>query len=292
MSVWNMMHPTEEEKNLILTALETVQFSQQGYYYMGNEKITFENAQYHGFEQVIAYSPQELCELRSVGTWKTNVHCSETCRIRVMDLDSFEAAKGMDRPLVFNFANARRPGGGFLHGGRAQEEALCRAGTLYLSLSSAEAEKMYRYNRDHPSPVDSDYMLLSPKVCVFRNPIGELLNEPYYVSVISASAPDRIYKASQVEPKALEKTIRTRLQNLFMVAVLHGYRSLVLGAWGCGAFGNDVNDVSRCFYDVLIREGFARYFDTIVFAVFRDSEKLWVFRQCFAQASMYHMISE
>lgn len=50
--------------------------------------------------------------------------------------------------------------------------------------------EMYRYNRKNPSPVDSDYMLLSPNVCVFRGTDGVLLDEPYSVSVFTIPAPN------------------------------------------------------------------------------------------------------
>lgn len=49
-----------------------------------------------------------------------------------------------------NFANAQFPGGGFRLCATAQEEALCRMGTLlYASITSEKAKEMYQYNRRH-----------------------------------------------------------------------------------------------------------------------------------------------
>ena len=48
------------------------------------------------------------------------------------------------RPLALNFANGVHPGGGFLNGGRAQEEVLCRSSALYLTLVSRASQSSRR----------------------------------------------------------------------------------------------------------------------------------------------------
>lgn len=67
-------------------------------------------------------------------------------RIRIISDDSFAAAKDIEACLVMNFANAYNAGGCFLAGGDAQEEALCRASTLYASIGSEQASGMYLFN--------------------------------------------------------------------------------------------------------------------------------------------------
>jgi len=68
------------------------------------------------------------------------------------------------RPLALNFANGVHPGGGFLHGARAQEEVLCRSSALYHTLAG---DPMYEEHRsrdlpDSTSPHISSALLRGP----------------------------------------------------------------------------------------------------------------------------------
>jgi uncharacterized protein (TIGR02452 family) len=47
----------------------------------------------------------------------------------------------------------------------------------------------------------------------------------------------------------------------------HGHRVLVLGAWGCGAFGNDATLVADAFAAWLEGPRFRGCFEHVVFAV-------------------------
>ena len=46
-----------------------------------------------------------------------------------------------------------------------------------------------------------------------------------------------------------EKLLYTRIIGMLKVAAYYGYKNLVLGAWGCGAFGNDALVLARLFND-------------------------------------------
>lgn len=55
---------------------------------------------------------------------------------------------------------------------------------------------------------------------------------------------------------------------MFRIAAKHGHRNLILGAWGCGAFGNNPNDVASDFKTVLVDEHYGKFFDEVCFAVY------------------------
>ena len=57
-----------------------------------------------------------------------------------------------------------------------------------------------------------------------------------------------------------------------MRAAAERCQALVLGAWGCGAFGNDPVKVSALFYKALYEERLAFFFKEIVFAVLDHSD--------------------
>ena len=233
------------------------------------------------FDYVEIYSPADGEELLKEDI--SELFDGELCRISVTNKDSFQAAAAFKDPLVMNFANAHVAGGGFKLGANAQEEALCRCSTLYASISSSKAGEMYRYNNTHLSRVESDYMLLSPDVCVFRDNGGELLPQPFHASVITVPAPNKRGAALFAGEKKIAETMTRRIRIMLRIAAKHGYKALVLGAWGCGAFGNSAKKVSGYFRDVLIGEQYGRCFDEVCFAIYGspDGENITAFADTF-----------
>jgi len=164
--------------------------------------------------------------------------------------------------VVLNFASATSPGGGFLVGARAQEEYLARSSCPYQCICD---NPMYAFHRSHYDPFYSDTILYSPEVPVIRDDDGALLEEPYTVSIITSPA----VNASKVPPerrKDISPVMWRRILKVLGVGAAHDHDGIVLGAWGCGAFGNDGSVISGLFCKAL-KSNFRGVFRHVVFAI-------------------------
>lgn len=83
--------------------------------------------------------------------------------------------EGIENPVTLVFASAKNPGGGFLTGSNAQEEAICRASALYHCIKGAE---MYARNKrsEYKTCIYLHDMQYSPKVPIFRDGQENLLS--------------------------------------------------------------------------------------------------------------------
>ncbi|MBR1771045.1 MAG: TIGR02452 family protein [Lachnospiraceae bacterium] len=267
--------------NNIEIAKQTMKITKEKAYEISGKRIDLPEMDFRAVE---VFSPKAGKDLLA---WDISEKFGERmCRISVVNEDSFQAARRFEKPFVMNFANAHTPGGGFLLGANAQEEALCRCSTLYASITSKAASEMYVYNNTRLASVESDYMLLSPQVCVFRNERYEL-SEPekiFQTAVITIPAPNRFGAAIMASGKLIEETMVRRIRIMLRIAAKKGYRNLILGAWGCGAFGNKPGDVSGYFQKVLIEEEYGRCFDEVCFAIYgsTDGKNITAFRERFS----------
>ena len=141
------------------------------------------------------------------------------------------------------------------NGAQAQEEALCRASALYTCL--LEARGFYDHHRAHRDPFYTDRVIHSPGVPVFRDDRGRLLDEPYTAGFLTAAAPNAgvIRRTAPQRTAELPHALAARAERVLETAVAHGYRRLVLGAWGCGVFQNDPAQVAGAFRELLAPGG-------------------------------------
>ncbi|WP_327186485.1 TIGR02452 family protein [Streptomyces sp. NBC_01334] len=214
--------------------------------------------------------PVEVPEGPAVDSPARANHVGDTS-VEVTGESSLEAARrlaGAGPVAVLNFASARNPGGGYLNGAQAQEEALCRASALYTCL--LEAREFYDHHRAHRDPFYTDRVIHSPAVPVFRDDRGRLLDEPYGAGFLTAAAPNAgvVLRTAPERVSELPGALAVRAGRVLETAAAHGYRRLVLGAWGCGVFRNDPAQVAGAFRALLGPGGrFERRFEHVVFGV-------------------------
>ena len=207
-------------------------------------------------------------------------------RISITKEDSFTAAINQiieyKSSCVLNFASAKQPGGGYLTGASAQEESLCRRSTLYASLE--KQMDLYNWSVKHTrGGLYSDWCILSPNVTIFRNEELNLTWPPYACSVLTSPAPNHDYAVKLGMPEEkIEAALYNRCDLILKVAAANKKRNLVLGAFGCGVFGNDPEICARIWKDLLSKEKYGKHFDHITFAVKGKNETNYsAFRKVF-----------
>ena len=207
------------------------------------------------------------------------------------------------RTAVLNFANPVEPGGGVLRGANAQEEYLCRASNLYFCLTSPQARPWYdahiAIQGDNPYGqmfLATDRVIYSRDVTVIRVDAGYQpgrmtdVRQAYtdhwmQVDIMTCAAPYFTAAGAMLSQGDLEHLLMRRIRNIFETAIENGARSLVLGAFGCGAFHNPPTVVARAFQRVLLMDRYAHAFEDVIFAVKRSGpycENIEAFRLAFS----------
>lgn len=203
--------------------------------------------------------------------------------------DSFTVARKLSKDydgkiLVLNLANPVHPGGGVRNGARAQEEDLCRKSTLLVSLEDKSAEKYYTYNRKLNTYMGSDAVIITPRVEILRDENNQWLDDSVVVSVMTCAAPMIKHGLEGMSQQEYEDMLYRRIQGMLKVAATGCYKRLVLGAFGCGAFGNDAHIVSALFYKALKETDFGGYkaeelFNSVTFAVLDNTKEQYNFNE-------------
>jgi uncharacterized protein (TIGR02452 family) len=266
-----------------ISARDTVAICEAGFYELANgARVNITKALAAAKAGTKLYSPEKLA------TAVMSNAAFSTC-FEVRNETTFQAlarlSEGKSGHIAcLNFASAKNPGGGFLNGAIAQEEALASASGLYPCL--LHAPDYYSRNRANRSTLYLDLAIFSPLVPFFRNDAGKLLAKPILASVITAPAPNA-GAIAQNEPEnlpLLEETLRRRAELVLGIAAAEHIDQLVLGAWGCGVFRNDPRLVARVFADLLIPTAkFGSSFSEVTFAVFDRSENAGTYK-AFASA--------
>ena len=180
--------------------------------------------------------------------------------------DVYTSGQGKDKICVLNFASYRNPGGKYLEGSRAQEESLCHESNLYQNLASAENEAYYSYNNEHKNKCFYESRALYTEGVYFVKDGKEI-----QADVLTCAAPNiNAVKQSigkgwfDVPDVDYRNTciLKDRITFIRDIMCERGVDTAILGAWGCGVFGQDPKEVARLFKEI-----FANSEITTIYAV-------------------------
>lgn len=221
----------------------------------------------------------------------------DKAKIVVSKKRTLEAAsfyKG-SKTAVLNFASATNPGGGVVNGSSAQEECICRCSGLYLCLNIDDVWNVfYHPHRNAHFQVYNDDIVYTPDVEIFKTDTckPELMDENdwYKVDIITCAAPNIRALKVKINRGEIDKSVilennllkihEKRLKKILDVAVSHGVETIILGAYGCGAFGNSPEIVATAAKNVL--KDYMYAFKNIEYAVYcgpKDDTNYTVFNR-------------
>ena len=205
---------------------------------LDNDRI-FKSGKYGEMKsETIEYFP-EPTEIQRQSPYVIEKHIE-----RLTTIESILAHEGK-KIIALNFANAMYPGGGYVLGGNAQEESLCRASILIYTIRTQK--NFYLKNRLHILPDYTDTMIYSENVPVIRNENGELLEKPILCDFITCPAVNRTFAKFMFTRHRINRKMYVRIEKIIKLAVSKKPEVLILGAFGCGMFGNKRHEVFHIF---------------------------------------------
>lgn len=180
--------------------------------------------------------------------------------INVVDGDTLTIARSLpydveDVPLILNMASDFCPGGGVKKGCRAQEEKLFQR-TNYCNCTNG---KFY--------PLGESQFVITEGVLVMKDEDYNVLRD--YKSFDFIAMPGvrkpHINADGEYEDEDEEQLMKDKIDAIFRYAVYQEKSTLVLGALGCGAFGNPPERVREMFQECI--DKYRYYLKNITFAV-------------------------
>jgi len=197
--------------------------------------------------------------------------------IKVVNNDCLYEAEKMIQdglnPCVLNMASFSTPGGGVTRGSAAQEENLFRRTDLFKSLYQFHAiglnygvkQKEERY------PLEYNFGgIYTPLVTVFKG--GEDVNykrldKIYAVSIVSVPAVKKPPLDNGKIATWAADIIKNKIRQIFDIALENGHDSLVLSAFGCGAYGTPPEQMAKLFNNIIGSKRYKGAFKAIHFAI-------------------------
>lgn len=262
---------------------DTLKAFDKGQYKVNNKTVT--TLDKDTLSNIEVFLPVDIDTIVS-SVCKINV-TSNNCKFDCHNVDTFSmvkilSQKGVHDIIALNLASPVNPGGGVRRGAKAQEEDLCRKSSLLLSLESEKARSYYDFNKKANTFMGTDAMMITPTVQIIRDDIGRF-QEPIMTSVLTCAAP-KLIQGTKINMKEYRELVYNRIILMLTVVANNGYKNLILGAWGCGAYGNDAATISNIFRSAILNFKYQGYsyneiFDSITFAVLDKISSQYNFKQ-------------
>jgi uncharacterized protein (TIGR02452 family) len=197
--------------------------------------------------------------------------------VKVINQDCIYAAKDLiDKgfnPCVLNMASFSTPGGGVIKGSSAQEENIFRRTNIFQSLYQFHSigENYGIEQKEERYPLDYNFGgIYTPHVVVFKGGSDTrytLLEEPFEIAVVSVSAvKNPTLKNGKLEPWVIDTT-KSKIRQILDIALENGHDSLVLSAFGCGAYKTPPTEMAKLFKEVIESKNYKGAFKVIHFAI-------------------------
>ncbi len=181
--------------------------------------------------------------------------------IQVVPCDTVSALfkYGSGVTTILNFASFRHPGGGYLRGAMAQEEALCTESFLYNVLIEFQ-DSFYTENNSFPcNSMYKNRALYSPSVLFQRE------QQQFHCDVLTCAAPNR--SGTDISAEENARVLDSRIKFVLDIALAHDPDVLILGAFGCGVFGQNPAQVASVFKKYLTAADLPYHFKKVIFAI-------------------------
>ena len=240
-------------------------------YFGNNKQLNATLAAKHTEEMKSKYAFEIGCSVVNTKIYKedtifkNNNYIPKERKIIIDNLDSTRAImKYCAFPrytAVLNFSSYKNPGGRFLDGSMAQEEALCHESFLYNVLREFD-KNFYKWNRQHLNKsLYLDRGLFSPDIKFFKN------GKTTQCNIITCAAPNKTAAVRYQYVSALKNSavLKRRIKFILNIAKENEIKTLILGAYGCGVFGQNPAEVAAIFKEYLKNDFVC--FDKVIFAI-------------------------
>lgn len=167
-----------------------------------------------------------------------------------------------DNICILNFASFKNPGGMFLNGSIAQEESLCHQSILFNVLENFKHTFYNENKKNLNNGLYNNNLIYSKDILFIKD------DNKKFADVITCASPNRKFACNRynISDYQCYSSMYSRIYTILASAKKNHVKTLILGAYGCGVFGNDPNMVA-CIFKFLLLKYFNNNFENVIFAI-------------------------